>query len=245
MKIKLPAILRDPVQRTFCPPEYRDYVHRMIAAHYCAHELIPGYAAPNWEGIESGLETDVYVFHKIWSAGVMGVSMGELVSSARSVSKAIPVRKTTMIMERQQDTESFLTHPTSDLDDAPLDPDQDDDDWIDTGVTAADGSFDDWFDILLKADLGGPAVDVFVHGNFVYYIENGEIKDLGIAVIPPGKATPEIPFTVLSGSQPSTLAAVTVKEGSHGRNSAREACGRSTSLSVFLLGTSVADDLHP
>ncbi|KAL0957454.1 hypothetical protein HGRIS_001251 [Hohenbuehelia grisea] len=158
----------------------------------------------------------------------------------------------------RQDTESFLTHPTSDLDDAPLDPDQDDDDWIDTGVTAADGSFDDWFDMwenmlssflqrfrLLKADLGGPAVDVFVHGNFVYYIENGEIKDLGIAVIPPGKATPEIPFTVLSGSQPSTLAAVTVKEGSHGRNSAREACGRSTSLSVFLLGTSVADDLHP
>ncbi|KAL0957458.1 hypothetical protein HGRIS_001255 [Hohenbuehelia grisea] len=59
---------------------------------------------------------------------------------------------------------------------------------------------------LLKADLGGPAVDVFVHGNFVYYIENGEIKDLGIAVIPPGKAIPEIPFTVLSGSQPSTLA---------------------------------------
>ncbi|KAL0959624.1 hypothetical protein HGRIS_011327 [Hohenbuehelia grisea] len=61
---------------------------------------------------------------------------------------------------------------------------------------------------LLSKDDGGnktiegctehdPAVEVFVHG-FVYDIENGEIKNLGVSVGPPGKDIPEIPFPAIT-----------------------------------------------
>jgi hypothetical protein len=40
---------------------------------------------------------------------------------------------------------------------------------------------------------------VFIHG-WVYDIENGEIKDLGISVGPPGKAIPPVPFASVVGA---------------------------------------------
>ncbi|TFK26093.1 carbonic anhydrase [Coprinopsis marcescibilis] len=45
---------------------------------------------------------------------------------------------------------------------------------------------------------GGPAANVFIHG-WVYDIENGEIKDLGISVGPPGQPIPAIPFAKVAG----------------------------------------------
>ncbi|KAF9485103.1 carbonic anhydrase, partial [Pholiota conissans] len=46
---------------------------------------------------------------------------------------------------------------------------------------------------------GGPITDVFIHG-WVYDIENGEVRDLGISVGPPGKAIPQAPFEAVAKS---------------------------------------------
>ncbi|KAL0959619.1 hypothetical protein HGRIS_011322 [Hohenbuehelia grisea] len=87
---------------------------------------------------------------------------------------------------------------------------------------------------------GGPAVDVFVHG-FVYDIENGEIKDLGISVGPPDKPIPEIPFPVINESKPTALAAaVTVNNGSHESKSPRAACEEQCKSKRSLFGHSHA-----
>ena len=40
-------------QRTFCPIEHRMTVIEMMERHFCAHPLIPGYSAPNPEGIRA------------------------------------------------------------------------------------------------------------------------------------------------------------------------------------------------
>ncbi|EAU89668.1 carbonic anhydrase [Coprinopsis cinerea okayama7 len=53
---------------------------------------------------------------------------------------------------------------------------------------------------------GGPAGDVFIHG-WVYDIENGEIRDLGVSVGPPGKAIPPVPFASVVNAAEKTTAA--------------------------------------
>lgn len=53
--------------------------------------------------------------------------------------------------------------------------------------------------------------DVFIHG-FVYDIENGEVKDLGISVGPPGRAIPKVPFATVEGAARGVAEA----HGSHG-----------------------------
>lgn len=50
-----------------------------------------------------------------------------------------------------------------------------------------------------RSGEAGPPGDVFIHG-WVYDIENGEIKDLGVSVGPPGKAIPQVPFASIVGA---------------------------------------------
>jgi len=45
----------------------------------------------------------------------------------------------------------------------------------------------------------GPISDVFIHG-WVYDIANGEVRDLGISVGPPGKAIPTPPLDAVAKS---------------------------------------------
>ncbi|RDB29961.1 Carbonic anhydrase 2 [Hypsizygus marmoreus] len=56
---------------------------------------------------------------------------------------------------------------------------------------------------LLKRAEGEPAGDVFIHG-WVYDIENGEIRDLGISVGPPGKEIPAAPFAAVESAAAQT-----------------------------------------
>lgn len=44
-----------------------------------------------------------------------------------------------------------------------------------------------------------PATDVFIHG-WVYDIENGEVRDLGVSVGPPGKKIPSAPFAAVESA---------------------------------------------
>ncbi|KAF4564529.1 hypothetical protein EYR40_010694 [Pleurotus pulmonarius] len=73
----------------------------------------------------------------------------------------------------------------------------------------------------------GPLADVFVHG-LVYDIENGEIRDLGISVGPPGKPIPELPFPKVNSTasaEPINNAVSHVATTSTStEHSAREAC---------------------
>ncbi|KAL4256938.1 Carbonic anhydrase [Pleurotus pulmonarius] len=73
----------------------------------------------------------------------------------------------------------------------------------------------------------GPLADVFVHG-LVYDIENGEIRDLGISVGPPGKPIPELPFPKVNSTasaEPINNAVGHVATASTStEHSAREAC---------------------
>ncbi|KAH6917810.1 carbonic anhydrase [Coprinopsis sp. MPI-PUGE-AT-0042] len=50
-----------------------------------------------------------------------------------------------------------------------------------------------------RSGEAGPPGDVFIHG-WVYDIENGEIKDLGVSVGPPGKEIPQVPFASVVGA---------------------------------------------
>ncbi|TFK38036.1 carbonic anhydrase [Crucibulum laeve] len=55
---------------------------------------------------------------------------------------------------------------------------------------------------------GGAAANVFIHG-WVYDIETGEVKDLGISVGPPGVAIPPAPFAAVVGAAESHASAET------------------------------------
>jgi len=59
-----------------------------------------------------------------------------------------------------------------------------------------------------RSGEAGPPGDVFIHG-WVYDIENGEIKDLGISVGPPGKAIPPVPFASVAGAAEKAAAHTT------------------------------------
>jgi hypothetical protein len=60
---------------------------------------------------------------------------------------------------------------------------------------------------LLKSSAGnatasggkGPISDIFIHG-WVYDLANGEIRDLGVSVGPPGKPIPTPPFPAVANS---------------------------------------------
>ncbi|KAF8155566.1 carbonic anhydrase [Crassisporium funariophilum] len=52
---------------------------------------------------------------------------------------------------------------------------------------------------IRRSGEGGAPTDVFIHG-WVYDIETGEVKDLGISVGPPGKAIPPPPFAAVAKS---------------------------------------------
>ncbi|KAF8068971.1 carbonic anhydrase [Lyophyllum atratum] len=50
-----------------------------------------------------------------------------------------------------------------------------------------------------RADAGETVKDVFIHG-WVYDIENGEVRDLGISVGPPGREIPSAPFPAVAAA---------------------------------------------
>lgn len=50
-----------------------------------------------------------------------------------------------------------------------------------------------------RSGENGPIGDVFIHG-WVYDIANGEVRDLGISVGPPGKAIPTPPLAAIAKS---------------------------------------------
>ena len=49
-------------RRTFCPVQHRTTVIEMMERHFCAHPLIPGYSAPNPEGIRAWAVKQIYEF---------------------------------------------------------------------------------------------------------------------------------------------------------------------------------------
>jgi hypothetical protein len=52
----------NPERRTFCPAAHRDAIINMIEQHYCAHPLIPGYAAPDPGAIKRWAVQKMYCF---------------------------------------------------------------------------------------------------------------------------------------------------------------------------------------
>lgn len=95
-------------RRTFCPPEYRQSVVDMLERHYCAHPIIPGYAAPNPVAIKRWAVQQMYAFcvknelPELWAyLWENWYRKGRWELWARSVHELIPVLKTTMILESQ------------------------------------------------------------------------------------------------------------------------------------------------
>ncbi|TFK26091.1 carbonic anhydrase [Coprinopsis marcescibilis] len=53
-------------------------------------------------------------------------------------------------------------------------------------------------DEIIKQHFSNPSLgEIYVHG-WVYDIENGEIRDIGVSVGPPGKAIPQAPFPAVA-----------------------------------------------
>ncbi|THU79226.1 hypothetical protein K435DRAFT_884508 [Dendrothele bispora CBS 962.96] len=109
----------EDARRTFCPPEYRESIQKMMDNHLNAHPLIPGYAAPTPEGIRewavrqmyeycerNGLcETWAYLWENWYRPGRWELW-------ARSTVDDIARLKTTMIMEShwRRIKKDFLHH---------------------------------------------------------------------------------------------------------------------------------------
>ncbi|KAF5310801.1 hypothetical protein D9619_008063 [Psilocybe cf. subviscida] len=85
--------------------------------------------------------------------------------------------------------------------------------------------------IRRRSGEGKPPGNVFIHG-WVYDIENGEVRDLGVSVGPPGVAIPEAPFAAVaqsaadagathSGSSPSSQSPTAPKDESADKASAK------------------------
>jgi hypothetical protein len=98
----------NPDRRTFCPAIHRDTIVNMMEQHYCAHPLIPGYAAPNPGAIRRWAVQQMYRFcekndlREVW--GYLWENwyrQGRWELWARSAHETIPVLKTTMILESQ------------------------------------------------------------------------------------------------------------------------------------------------
>ena len=95
-------------QRTFCPPENRQSIVDMLERHYCAHPVIPGYAAPTPAAIKRWAVQQMYRFcvknelPEVWAyLWENWYREGRWDLWARSVHPLIPVLKTTMILESQ------------------------------------------------------------------------------------------------------------------------------------------------
>jgi hypothetical protein len=95
-------------RRTFCPSDYREPILKMIERHYCAHPLIPGYAAPSDTAIRRWAVQQMYGFcskndlPEVWAyMWENWYRRGRWELWARSAHEQIPVLKTTMILESQ------------------------------------------------------------------------------------------------------------------------------------------------
>lgn len=95
-------------RHTFCHADYREAIVNMMERHYCAHPVIPGYAAPDPRAIKRWAVQQMYgfctkhglpeVWAYLWENWYRKVRW-EL--WARSVHDMIPILKTTMILESQ------------------------------------------------------------------------------------------------------------------------------------------------
>jgi hypothetical protein len=95
-------------RRTFCPPEYRERILRMMERHYCAHPLIPGYSAPSPVAIRRWAVHQMYMFcagydlSEVWAyLWENWYRRGRWELWARSAHTEIPLLKTTMMLEGQ------------------------------------------------------------------------------------------------------------------------------------------------
>ncbi|KAJ7593159.1 hypothetical protein C8J56DRAFT_755743, partial [Mycena floridula] len=93
-------------KKTFCSPQYRDDIVRIIERAYCAHLLIPGYAAPNPAAIHEWATRKIYDFcitnelPEVWAyLWENWFHPGRWELWARSACTEIPIVKTTMILE--------------------------------------------------------------------------------------------------------------------------------------------------
>lgn len=95
-------------RHTFCPAVYRESIVDMMEKHYCAHPMIPGYAAPDASAIRQWAVQQIYRFcvqnglPEVWAylwENWYRPKRWEL--WARSTHEMIPVLKTTMILESQ------------------------------------------------------------------------------------------------------------------------------------------------
>ncbi|KAF8965042.1 carbonic anhydrase [Flammula alnicola] len=83
----------------------------------------------------------------------------------------------------------------------------------------------------------GALTDVFIHG-WVYDIENGEIRDLGISVGPPGKAIPAPPFDAVAKS---AVASAAVHEVS--TSAATHEIANTTSSAASSMATATTEEM--
>jgi hypothetical protein len=95
-------------RRTFCAATHRDTIINMIEQHYCAHPLIPGYAAPDPGAIKRWAVQKMYYFcekndlREVWAyLWENWYRQGRWELWARPAHDTIPVLKTTMILESQ------------------------------------------------------------------------------------------------------------------------------------------------
>jgi len=95
-------------RRTFCDAEYRESIVDMMERHYCAHPMIPGYAAPDPGSIKRWAVQQMYGFcvkhelPEVWAyLWENWYRKGRWELWARSVHGMIPILKTTMILESQ------------------------------------------------------------------------------------------------------------------------------------------------
>jgi hypothetical protein len=95
-------------RRTFCVPECREPILKMMENHLNAHPLIPGYSAPTKEGIREWAVKQMYEYcerndlREVWAyLWENWYRKGRWELWARSQHDEIPRLKTTMIMESQ------------------------------------------------------------------------------------------------------------------------------------------------
>jgi hypothetical protein len=95
-------------RHTFCPAIYRESIIDMMERHYCAHPMIPGYAAPDASAIKRWAVRQVYGFcerhmlSEVWAyLWENWYRKGRWELWACSVHDMVPILKTTMILESQ------------------------------------------------------------------------------------------------------------------------------------------------
>jgi hypothetical protein len=108
--IRIPAQKPDEsgTQYKFCPDELRDPLVELMEHHFCAHPLIPGYSAPNPQGIKAWAVKQAYEFctkndlPDLWAyLWENWYRKGRWELWARANHLEIPRLRTTMIVESQ------------------------------------------------------------------------------------------------------------------------------------------------